>query len=79
MAGIIPLSDYMQMPGELHDEIIRMYYGRSDTGVTVDRKTSASAAMSAERVADEIMARIERDGAIHRSSLIEVISREIGR
>ena len=33
---------------------------------------SAGSSINAERIADEIMLRIERDGAIHRDALIEV-------
>ena len=36
-------------------------------------------AIPAERIADEIMARIERDGAIHKSSLMDVIAMITGQ
>lgn len=39
-----------------------------------DRALAAPSGVDAARVAEEIMARIERDGAVHRDALIEVIT-----
>lgn len=66
-----------EIPDSWFDETIRMYYGAGDKWVTLDTARRLSAkppAITAERIADELMARIERDGAIHKSSLIEVLS-----
>lgn len=39
-----------------------------------DRALAAPSDVDAVRVAEEIMARIERDGAVHRDALVEVIT-----
>jgi hypothetical protein len=37
------------------------------------KRSETGAALDATKIADEIMARIERDGAIHKDALVEVI------